>query len=413
MNLLVLSIKNVLAKPLSAILSILLFGFGVSIIISILLVSSFLKNEITKNAQGIDLVVGAKGSPLQIILCSIFHIDFPTGNITLQDADNLTKNRLIESAIPLSLGDSYKGYRIVGTTKKYPALYEASLKNGAWFDEDMTAVLGANVAEIFDLQLGDKIESSHGLSDGGEGHEDNPLQVVGIMNPTGSVLDNLILVTIESVWKVHESHHDEPGHEDQEVEIVELNRLGLSVTSQQLKEEEITSLLITYRSPMAAVQLPRIVNETSNLQAASPPFETARLFSIIGVGVDVVNILGLVIVILSATSVFIALFNSLKERKYELAIMRSMGAGRLKIFQLIMIEGLVLTIIGSLFGFSLAHSGFILLGATMEQMQSSGVFFVKEEYYVMLGSLMIGLFASVIPALLAYNDDISATLSKA
>lgn len=411
MNLLILSVKNVLAKPLNSLLSVLLFGFGVSIIVSILLVSSFLKNEITKNAQGIDLVVGAKGSPLQIILCNIFHIDFPTGNISLQDANELTKNRLIESAIPLALGDSYKGYRIVGTTKAYPRLYDASLKSGDWFGEDMSAVVGANVAEIFEFKLGDEMESSHGLSEGGEGHGDSPIKVVGILNPTGSVVDNLIFVTVQSVWNVHGGHGDEAPQE--EVEKIDLNRLGLTVTPEQLAEEEVTSLLIKYRSPMAAVQLPRIVNGTSNLQAASPPFETARLFSIIGVGVDVVNILGLVIVILSATSVFIALFNSLKERKYELAIMRSMGASRGKIFQLIMIEGFVLTILGSFFGFLLAHFGFVVLNASLEQIQSTHMFFITEEYYVMLGSLVIGIFASVIPAMMAYNDDISETLSKA
>ena len=164
---------------------------------------------------------------------------------------------------------------------------------------------------------------------------------------------------------------------------------------------------------MAAVQLPRIVNGTTNLQAASPPYETARLFNIIGVGVDVVNILGIVIVVLSAGSVFIALFNSLKERKYELAIMRAMGAGRAKVFSLIMAEGLVLTIIGSLFGFGLAHLGFFMLGSSVGQIPSSGLCFVMDEYYVMSGSLVTGILASLIPALLAYSDDISKTLSKA
>jgi len=412
MNLLTLSVKNVLAKPLSSLLSVLLFGFGVSIIVSILLVSSFLKNEITKNAQGIDLVVGAKGSPLQIILCNIFHIDFPTGNISLEDAHQLSKNRLIQSAIPLALGDSYKGYRIVGTTKDYAQLYQATLKKGDWFAEDMTAVVGSAVADMFSFKPGDEFVGGHGLSAGGEGHDESPFTVVGVMNPTGSVVDNLIFVTVRSVWEVHGGHSEE-AHYEEGMDLVTLDRLGLTVTADELSGEEITSMLVKYRSPMAAVQLPRIVNETSNLQAASPPFETARLFSIIGVGVDVVNILGLVIVILSATSVFIALFNSLKERKYELAIMRSMGAGRQKIFKLIMIEGLVLTIIGSIFGFSLAHIGFGVLEATLGQTQGTGAFFIFEEYYVMLGSIVIGIFASVIPALLAYNDDISATLSKA
>ncbi|MEP1035218.1 FtsX-like permease family protein [Ekhidna sp.] len=395
-------------------MSVLLFGFGVAIIVAILLTSTFLKGEISKNAQGVDLVVGAKGSPLQIILASIFHIDFPTGNISLEDANNLTKNRLVKSAIPLSLGDSYQGYRIVGTSSGYADLYGAQLLSGEWFSDEMTATAGATVAKNLGISLGDELESAHGLAEGAGGHEEHPFKVVGIMEQTGSVLDQLILVSIQSVWEVHAGHEEHNHDENSDMhETIALERLGIEVTKEQLATEDITSLLLKYRSPMAAVQLPRIVNGTSNLQAASPPYETARLFNIIGVGVDVVNVLGLVIIILSATSVFIALINSLKERKYELAIMRSMGASQVKIFLLIMTEGIVLTIIGSMCGFGLAHMGFVILVGTMEQIQASGMFFVPDEYYVMLGSLAVGIFASIIPAFLAYKSDISETLSKA
>ena len=414
MNLFSLSIKNILSKPLNSLLSVLLFGFGVAIIVSILLAGTFLKNEISKNAQGIDLVVGAKGSPLQIILASIFHIDFPTGNISLKDANNLTKNRLVKSAIPLSLGDSYQGYRIVGTSKDYADLYESELVEGAWFSSEMTATIGATVAKNLNISIGDELESAHGLAEGAGHHEDQPFKVVGIMKPTGSVMDQLILVSIQSVWEIHSEHSEHSHEEESDVhEVIFLERLRIEVTKEQLENEDITSILLTYRSPMAAVLLPRIVNGTSNLQAASPPYETARLFNIIGAGVDVVNILGLVIITLSATSVFIALINSLKERKYELAIMRSMGAGREKIFILILTEGIFLTITGSLFGFGMAHLGFGILAGSMEKIQTDGLFFVFNEYYVMLGSLAVGIFASIIPAFLAYKSDISETLSKA
>ncbi len=413
MNVFSLSAKNVVAKPLSSLLSVLLFGFGVSIIVIILLTSSFMKNEISKNAAGIDLVVGAKGSPLQIILASIFHIDFPTGNISLNDANNLVRNRLITLAIPLSLGDSYKGYRIVGTTDKYIELYKAELSQGEIFEEKMTAVVGSNVAKALGLMVGDELQSDHGLSEGAGGHGEHPYEVAGILNPAGNVIDNLIVTSIQSVWAVH-GHDEEHEHEEESSlhDMISLEKLGLEVTNEQLNEEDITSLFVKYRSPMAAVQLPRIVNGTSNLQAASPPYETARLFNIIGVGVEVVNVLGVVIIVLSAISVFIALINSLKERKYELAIMRSMGAGRMKIFVMILIEGFILTIVGSLFGFILAHSGFWMLGSAIDQIQPSASFVVEEEYYVFGGSLIVGIFAALVPAILGYKADISETLAK-
>lgn len=398
---------------MSSSLSVLLFGFGVSIIVIILLTSTHLKEEITKNASGVDLVVGAKGSPLQIILSSIFHIDFPTGNISLDDANNLTKNRLVAAAVPLSLGDSYKGYRIVGTTKDYPENYGADLHEGAWFDGDMTATVGSQVAEELGLTIGDELQSAHGLAEGGGGHEEHPYRVVGIMKQSGKVVDKLILVSIQSVWEVH-GHNDEHQHDEDSTlhQMVELSKLGILVTRENLNEKDITSLLIKYRSPMAAVQLPRIVNNTSNLQAASPPYETARLYNIIGVGVDLVNALGVVIIVLSAVSVFIALINSLKERKYELAIMRSMGASRGKIFLLILSEGFVLTLFGSAFGFGLSHIGFGILGVAVEQFHTDGLFFVREEYYVLAGSVIVGIFASLVPAFLAYRSDISETLAK-
>lgn len=413
MNLLTISVKNIFFKPLSSLLSLILFGFGVSIIVSILLVNSVLKDEITKNASGIDLVVGAKGSPLQIILATVFHIDFPTGNIGLNDANDLSKNRLIRTAIPMSLGDSYLGYRIVGTTGNYPELYNATLREGEWFGLPMTATVGAGVAEELGLEIGDELESSHGLSEGAGGHEEHPFKIVGILESSGSVIDQLILVSIQSVWEVHGEH---PSHEPMQNEVdemVRLEKLGLEVTREQLEEKEITALLIQYRSPMAAIQLPRTVNSTSNLQAASPPYETARLFNIIGVGVEVINILGLVIVFLSASSVFIALFNSLKERRYELAIMRSMGASRSKIFRLILLEGLLLSLIGSVIGFCLAHFGYYLLIVFTQQNQLAQFLFIHEEYYVLVGSLLVGIFASIIPAAMAYRFNISKTLSRA
>ena len=408
MNVFSLGVKNIIAKPLSSMLSVLLFGFGICIVVVILLTSSFLKSEISKNAAGIDLVVGAKGSPLQIILASIFHVDFPTGNISLADVHSLTKNRLVESAIPLSLGDSYRGVRIVGTTSKYAELYNADLQEGGWFDHRMTVVAGANAAIDLGLTVGQQMSSDHGLAEGGTGHEAHPYVVAGILKPAGNVVDKLILTSIQSVWEVH-------GHEDEHSDtttLIPLDKLGLSVTKEQLKGEDITSVFLKYRSPLAAVQLPRIVNGTSNLQAASPPYETARLFSIIGTGVEVVNVLGVVIIVLSAISVFIALINSLKERKYELAIMRSMGASRAKIFVMILVEGFLLTMAGSLSGFVLAHAGFELLRGSTGQFGKAGLYAIDSEWYVLAGSLIVGIFASIIPAILAYRADISETLSK-
>ena len=413
MNISYLSVKNILDKPLSSLLSILLFGFGVAIIITVILISSFLKNEILKNAKGIDLVVGAKGSPLQIILSNIFHMDFPTGNISLKDANKLAENRLVHTVIPLSLGDSFRGYRIVGTTRAYTDLYDALIAKGTWLSAPMDAVAGAVVAEELNIKLGDELVSAHGLTEGGNGHENHPFKVTGVLKKKSNVIDRLILVDIKSIWKIH-GHRagDDPEQRSGHRQTVQLKKLGLAVTTEQLEEEEITSLLIKYRSPMAAIRLPQMIRTMSNLQAASPSYETARLFNIIGTGVDVVNILGVIIIVISAISIFIALFHSLKERKYEIAIMRSMGAGRRKIFFLVLSEGIILTICGCLLGFAVAHLGFFIIENNLEQMNSNSWFFVRSEYLVMAGSLAVGILASIIPGAIAYRANLSETLAR-
>src|SRR5690606_301838 len=162
--------------------------------------------RIDTNARGIDLVVGAKGSPMQLILCNIFHIDFPTGNIKLHEADRIAANRLVKQAIPMALGDSYRGYRIVGTTAAYAAHYGGELAQGTWWSAPMEVTIGSAVAQALDLSMNATFHSNHGLSNDGHAHEAHPFIVKGIMAPTQTVLDNLILTSVESIWHVHDLH---------------------------------------------------------------------------------------------------------------------------------------------------------------------------------------------------------------
>ncbi len=417
MNIVYLSFKSLLAKPLSSLLSWMLLTFGVTIIVLILLIGNQLKDEITKNSAGIDLVIGAKGSPLQLILANVFHVDFPTGNIGLKEAAKVSKNRYIASAIPLSLGDSYQGFRVVGTTPAYAGLYAGKLREGEWFAASMEVVLGSEVARKLGLAIGATFQSQHGLSDDGDSHEGHPFIVRGILEDTHTVLDKLILTSIQSVWEVHgheeeehEEHHE--GHHEAMDSLVEIRHLGVAVTSEQLEEEEITALLVQYRSPMGAVMLPRAINAESNFQAASPAFETARLFNIIGVGVQVLNLLGILIMVISAISVFIALLNSLKDRKYDIAIMRSMGATRSQIFVHVLVEGLLITFVGGISGLVIAHGMVYALVSFLEGVNPQVFHFLKEEWLVIVGCFLIGLLASVVPAIVAFKTDISKTLSK-
>ncbi|MCS6974911.1 MAG: ABC transporter permease [Cyclobacteriaceae bacterium] len=407
MNILVLVWSYLKARPLNTLLNTLLLALGIAVIMVLLLFTRQLQDKIQSNARGIDLVVGAKGSPLQIILCNIFHIDFPTGNIPLYEAEKLARNRLVKTAIPLALGDSYEGYRIIGCPKEYPELYQAGLAEGRWYQKDFEVVIGATVARMRGLKMGDHFTSAHGLSQGGHEHEEHHFTVTGILKPGGTVIDNLIFTSIESVWKVH----------DLPVQPVDTSRQQASNLVPSVaagdSTKEITSLLIQYRSPMGAVQLPRQINQQTSMQAASPAFETARLFSIMGVGMDVLSAMAAVLIFISALSIFIALYNSLKERRYDLAIMRTLGATRFKIVFTILLEGIFLTVAGALFGLLLGHGVVGVVAASVEEIQKagiSGIVFYSTEWIILAGSLLLGLLCALVPAIQAYRTDISEVL---
>jgi putative ABC transport system permease protein len=402
------------ARPLNTAINSVLLALGIAVITILLLFNKQLEQKITQNARGIDLVVGAKGSPLQLILCNIFHVDFPTGNIKLFEAERIAKNRLVKRAIPLALGDSYQSYRIVGTTKDYPALYKAELAQGEWWEGDLAVTIGSNVAALTGLKTGDHFASAHGLAEGGHAHDEHQYNVKGILKPTNTVLDNLILTSVESVWEMHEEGGEEHHEEHTKADSAFIPSPLVPSVAKGDSIKELTSVLLQYRSPMGALQLPRLVNAQSSLQAASPAFETARLFSILGVGVDILMGFAYVLIIISGLSIFIALYNSLKERRYDLAIMRSMGATRTKLFVAILLEGTVLTLMGSIIGLLLGHGVLILLAQLMEQTQKagiSGLVFYPEEWIILAGSLLLGLVCAIIPAVQAYRTDISKVLA--
>jgi len=416
MNLFSLSFQYIKAKPLSNALNMLILALGTAVIILLLLVSHQLEEKLTKNAKGIDLVVGAKGSPMQLILSSVFHIDYPTGNIKLSEADLLARNRMVKSVIPLALGDSYNGFRIVGTNRKYPELYGAELQTGAWWANTLEATIGAEVAQATGLKIGASFAGAHGMGAGvGDVHADHPYTVVGLLKPTGTALDNLILTNVQSVWAVHEGHGEaadptaQSGHEHA---VLTDSLTGLPVGD---TTKELTTMLIKFRSPMAAITLPRFVNSQTNMQAASPAFEVNRLFSILGIGLTLLEYFGYLVVLIAVLSIFIALYNALKERRYDLAVMRALGSSPGGLLALVITEGVVITLLGVSLGILLGHTATELLGRfaeEAEQAQLTGWLFLPQELYWLGLSALIGVLAAAIPAINAYRIDISKVLAR-
>jgi putative ABC transport system permease protein len=245
----------------------------------------------------------------------------------------------------------------------------------------------------------------------GHAHDEDHYIVKGIFGPTNSILDDLILTNVESVWEMHHVSGIE-----REIERVPSESQSILVPSVMSGDslKEITSVLVKYRSPLAAVQLPRLINSQTSLQAASPAFEMARLFSILGVGADIIRGFAYLLIAISALSIFIALYNSLKERRYDMAVMRSMGASRTKLLVSILIEGGLLTLLGSCIGLGMGHGALALLPKILTQFEKAGIdafTFYPEEWIILGASLLLGLICASIPAGQAYRSDISKVLS--
>lgn len=403
-----ISWKSLWSKPLSSALNIMLIAFGTGILTILLLASTQIGEKLDNNAKDIDLVVGAKGSPLQLILSSIYYIDFPTGNIPLKEAQELARSPFVKKAVPLAQGDNYQGIRIVGTDSNFVSIYKLKTSTGKFWKADFEVTIGSTVAINQKLKIGDTFFGAHGLTGSSDIHKTHAYKVVGILAPQGNVTDNLILTNISSVWKMHEDHEKEEAAEHHDHKDHRPDQTGHS------DEKEITALLIQYRSPMSVVMFPRMVNQSTNLQAASPAMESTRLFSLIGVGVDTLKWFAALIMLIAAISVFVNLYNSLKERSYDLAIMRTLGASRSQLFCIVIFEGILLTLAGTIIGMVLGHLVLQLIGNYQESSQArlSGFILLKDEIYLFVAGLAIGIFAAVIPALQAYRSNISKILSK-
>jgi putative ABC transport system permease protein len=429
MNLLTLSWKYLTFRPLSTGLNAILLAFGLAIITVLLLVQHQFEQKMTRDAAGIDLVVGAKGSPLQLILSSVYHIDFPTGNIKMEEAQRISRSRLVKQVIPLAMGDNVQGLRILGTNHDYLDLYAVKFAAGKAWEKPFEVTLGAESAKILGLKLGDSFSGSHGISVGSHDHDQHAFTVTGILAPSGKVVDRLVLTSIESVWYTHDEEGgaepiaSEEG-EEANLAVEEAPELGMDPHLQAVaargfpitdQDREVTTLLVRYRNPMAAIQLPRMINSGTSMQAASPAFEMSRLFELLGVGISLLQGLAIALVVIAGLSIFIALYNSLKERKYDLAILRTLGASRGQLVGLVFLEGISLTTLGAILGIGFGHGFLALVVALTSQEVVSLVdpwVFLPEEGLIFAYALAVGVVASLIPAWSAYQTSIAKQLTK-
>ena len=451
MRLFYLAYRNLISKPLNLLLSLLLLSLSMSLVTFVLQLSEQMGGQLQKNIDPFDMVVGAKGSPLQLVLSSVLHVDAPTGNIKLQDAKQLFNHPLVEYAVPVSYGDNYRGYRILGTHPEYIDKYQAQLAQGEIYQKTFEVILGAAAAERLELKIGDTFVGSHGLVETEIGaHEDHPYTVRGILERSNTVVDQLIITSLESIWGSHahveegneeeaeEEEHDHEDHEhddhehaddhdhdedhdhehaddhDHDAHAEEEHDHKEHDHGHEEEPKEITSLLVKFKSPIGMMQIPRFINENTNMQSALPGYEVQRLMGLLGSGVKTINGIAIAILLVSGLSIFISLLKTIRERKGELALLRVYGFGTSKLLYLALLEGLFLSVLGFALGWLIGRAGIFLFSAYAESTYGFGLEIhtpTTFEYVLLLITIVLAVLASFLAAIPVFKLNVAKTLS--
>jgi len=334
---------------------------------------------------------------MQIMLSGVFHLDVPTGNIPLATVDTLRQQPLVAAVWPLSLGDSVKGWRIVGSEPAYLDLYGARLAEGRAWARPLEAVLGAEAARATGLRVGDRFAGSHGLGDGGHAHDSHPYVVVGVLARSGSVLDRLVLTDLASVWQVHEDMHA----------MDEADRAAMA------EDREVTLALVRYRSPLGAAMLPRWVNAQDGLQAAAPALESARLLRMVGAGREVLQGFGGLLLLSSLLSLFITQLGLVRERQGDLALLRMMGAPPWRLAALVAVQAVLVVTASLALGLALAHGALALLALWLAGQQAlplDPAYWSRTELWFWPLGVALALLAAAGPAWRAVRTDVTQLL---
>lgn len=384
-----LLIRRFLAdRPWQFALAVMLCALGMASAIAIVWLQSALEQHARRQAQGIDIVVGAKGSALQNVLAAVYYLDVPNGNISLKEVDALRANPQVAKAIPIAVGDSVGGARIVGTTDEFIPFYGGTLASGTLAAAPMDAVLGAGVARRTKLKLDDSFVGAHGLGDTGDAHDAYPYRVVGILNPTGRAIDETVVTPLASIWLVHEGH---------------------SAST----EPEATFALIQAKGPIGVATLPRLINARPGLQAAVPALESARLLTSFNWVALVVKVFAGILVIAAVASLLGALLQALARREPDLALLRAMGATRGTLAGLMLGESLVLIAVAAV-----VAGGWVALAAwSFQTFALPGVVIdAGEGFLYWLAGLaiaaMLAALATIPPLRRCLSIDVAAQLSS-
>ncbi len=395
-------------RKLTTIMTVISVALGVALISAVLTLREQTQKRFEEEAQAFDLVIGAKGNALQLVLSTVYFLDSPVGNIAKTDIEKISKLEDVDAVFPIGMGDTYKGYRIVGTVRelmdfKWGERRPYALAEGRYWEKPFEAVIGAGVAQDTGLKVGSTFTGMHGFVQGGgaEEHAEKPYTVVGVMALSGTPNDRAIFCDIQSVWDVHE-HGAEAGAENGEPETH--------------PSDEVTAALVKLATPAQRPVLRKKINSEYNVTAAVPVLEIQKLYDqFLGMAKAVLLAIGYLVVVISSLSILIGLYMAILQRRRDLAIMRALGATRGEIFGAVLIEAFWVTLLGLAAGWALGALTCKALGlylATKLGFHIAAISLSADLITAYSAVLLMGMIAGILPAWQAYRTDIARDLAE-
>ena len=363
MILLKLTWQSLWNRRVTLLLTIVSIAISVSLLLGVEYVRKEAKQSFMNTLSDTDLVVGARSGSVQLLLYSVFRIGNATNNISWESYQDIAEHKWVKWTVPLSLGDSHKGYRVLGTNKDYFQYYryadkrQLAFADGQAFAGIYGAVLGAEVADKLGYQLGDNLVIAHGAgSTSFSEHKNKPFTVTGILKPTGTPVDRTVHVTLEGIEAIHidwKAGLPVPGFEINAETAANMN----------LQPKVITAFLVGLKTRTAAFRLQREINEYQReaLLAAIPGIALSELWRAIGQFEIILRIITFFVLIAGLLGMLTTLLTTLNERRREMAILRAVGAHPAQVFFLFVLEAIIIALLGGLLGMFLLAAGILIV----------------------------------------------------
>lgn len=388
----------------STAVSVLSVGLACGLLMSVTVIQSEAFRAFTAGPLGFDAVLGARGSALQLVLNSVFHLETSSGNIPWTLYETVRADPRVTKAIPYAVGDNYQGFRIVGTTSE---IFTTPFARGrAFAPESREAVVGAFAAERAGLDVGSVFQPYHGLVFNESMRHEDDYTVVGILAPTGTPADRVVWIPIDGIFRM-EGHVLRGGGTEFKAEP------GVMIPDEY---KEASAVMIQLRNPQAGFMLDREINKQGKVATLAWPIGKvmADLFGKMGWGVRILQVVAALIGVVAAGSILASVYNTIRERRREFAILRALGARRRTIFGIVILESTAIAALGSVFGF--AVHGVVLAGAAHFIRAETGIILdVLQWHPIMLfaplGMIGLGILAGLVPAARAYSTDVGSNLA--